>query len=145
MLQPGLVAGLFPYWILGDLFSKAFAEPFYWQKYIAILVFVAGFLVMIYCILQFAVEGHGTLSPIDPTKKLVINGLYKFSRNPMYVGVILMLIGETMFFTSRSLLGYSVFIFLCFHLFVNLVEEPRLRRDFSAEYSIYCKKVRRWI
>ena len=145
ILQPGLVAGLFPYWILGDLFSKAFAEPFYGQKYFAILVFVVGFLVMVFCILQFAVEGRGTLSPIDPTKKLVIKGLYKYSRNPTYAGVVLMLIGETVFFTSRSLLGYSVFIFLCFHFFVILVEEPRLRRDFSAEYSIYCKKVRRWI
>jgi len=145
ILQPGLVAGLFPYWILGDLFTKAFAEPFYWHKYIAILVFVVGFFIMVNCILQFAFEGRGTLSPIDPTKRLVIKGLYKYSRNPMYVGVVLILIGETIFFTSRSLLGYSVFSFVCFNLFVILVEEPRLRRDFSSEYSIYCKKVRRWI
>ena len=145
IIQPGLVAGLFPYWILGDLFAKVFAEPFYWHKYIAIFVFVVGFFIMVNCILQFAIEGRGTLSPIDPTKRLVIKGLYKYSRNPMYVGVVLILIGETIFFTSRSLLGYSVFIFICFNLFVILVEEPRLRRDFSSEYSIYCKKVRRWI
>ena len=145
ILQPGLVAGLFPYWILGDLFTKVFAEPFYWHKYIAILVFVVGFFIMVNCILQFAIEDRGTLSPIDPTKRLVIKGLYKYSRNPMYVGVVLILIGETIFFTSKSLLGYSVFIFICFNLFVILVEEPRLRRDFGPEYSIYCKKIRRWI
>ena len=145
IVQPGLVAGLFPYWIVGGRFAKVVAEPFYWHKYIAILVFVIGFLIMINCILQFAIEGRGTLSPIDPTKRLVSKGLYKYSRNPMYVGVVLMLIGETIFFTSKSLLGYSVFIFLCFNLFVILVEEPRLRKDFSSEYSIYCKKVRRWI
>src|SRR4051812_15174350 len=118
IIHPGLVAGLFPYLILRDLFAKVFAEPFYWYKWIAIFVFVVGFLIMINCILQFAMEGRGTLSPIDPTKRLVIKGLYRYSRNPMYVGVVLMLIGETMFFTSRSLLGYSAFIFLCFNLFV---------------------------
>lgn len=145
ILQPGLVAGLFPYWILGNQFAKGFAGPFDWHKYMAILVFAAGFLIMIACILQFAVEGRGTLSPIDPTKRLVIKGLYKYSRNPMYVGVVLILIAETVFFTSRSLLIYSAFIFLCFNLFVILVEEPRLRRDFGSGYSSYCKKVRRWI
>jgi protein-S-isoprenylcysteine O-methyltransferase Ste14 len=145
ILQPGLVAGLFPYWILDNLFEQVIAEPFHWHQYIAAPVFVAGFLIMITCILQFAIQGRGTLSPADPTKKLVIRGLYKYSRNPMYVGVILMLAGETLFFSSVGLLVYSGIIALSFILFVIVVEEPRLSSDFGAEYAEYRKKVRRWI
>lgn len=143
-LQPGLVAGLFPYWILGNLVTKEFSTPFDWYQYIAITVFLVGLLIMVKCIFQFAFEGRGTLSPADPTKKLVIKGFYRYSRNPMYVGVVLILIGETLFFTSKNLLGYSTIIILCFNLFVILVEEPRLQKDFGSDYVHYCKKVRRW-
>ena len=83
------------------------------------------------CIIRFAVEGRGTLSPADPTKKLVISGLYKFSRNPMYVGVMMIIIGEAIFFRSTSLWIYSLFIFIAFNLFVMFIEEPLLLKDFG--------------
>jgi protein-S-isoprenylcysteine O-methyltransferase Ste14 len=145
IIHPGLVAGLFPFWILGDKIAKEFAEPFKIHNYIAIVISLIGLVIMVSCIIRFAVEGRGTLSPADPTKRLVITGLYKFSRNPMYVGVILILIGECIFFSFISLWLYSLFIFICFNLFVTFVEEPRLRRDFTSGYSSYCKKVRRWL
>jgi protein-S-isoprenylcysteine O-methyltransferase Ste14 len=144
ILQPGLVAGLIPYWILGGKLYKRIAEPFQFKQYLGIIVFFLGLVIMFDCIIRFAVQGRGTLSPADPTKKLVIRGFYKFSRNPMYVGVILLLIGEAIFFQSGSLSIYLLFIFIALNLFVMIVEEPRLRKDFGQEYYSYCQKVRRW-
>lgn len=145
ILQPGLVAGLFPYWILGDKASKIFNQPLQLYQYLGGLLFLIGLLIMFDCITRFAVDGRGTLSPADPTKKLVIKGLYRFSRNPMYIGVMMILIGEVIFFQSYNLCIYTLFIFLAFSLFIRLVEEPRLRKDFGIEYYQYCKKVPRWI
>lgn len=104
-----------------------------------------GFFIMLICIVRFATEGKGTLSPIDPTKKLVVKGLYNYSRNPMYVGVILLLVGEAFFWQSLMLAGYSTLVFIGFNLFIIFHEEPRLKRDFKDEYKAYCEKVRRWI
>jgi protein-S-isoprenylcysteine O-methyltransferase Ste14 len=145
IIHPGLVAGLFPFWILGDKAYKELAESLKLQKYIAIVIFLIGLTILLSCIIRFAVEGRGTLSPADPTKRLVIKGFYKYSRNPMYVGVILILIGESIFFSSGNLLLYSLFIFICFNIFIIFIEEPRLKRDFTSEYLNYCKQARRWI
>ena len=145
VLQPGLVAGLFPYWIGGDRFSETLKYKFNLFQYMAILLFVIGFATMIYCIGLFAVKGKGTLSPADPTKKLVISGLYKYSRNPMYIGVMFMLIAEAMFFNSGRLWIYTFVVFTGFNLFILLHEEPRLTRVFGAEYLQYRKRVRKWL
>ena len=145
ILQPGIVAGLIPYWILGDKLNKAFSQSLQFYQYLGILLFVIGLVIMFDCIIRFAVEGRGTLSPADPTKKLVIKGLYKYSRNPMYMGVMLILTGEAVFFKSTGLWIYLLFIFIAFNLFILLVEEPRLRRDFGEDYYQYCQKVRRWL
>ena len=142
VLQPGIVAGLIPYWILRD--NKTFDSPLQFYQYLGILLFLIGLVIMFHCIIRFAVEGRGTLSPADPTKKLVIKGLYKFSRNPMYVGVMMILIGEATFFQSNNLWVYLLFIFLAFNLFVLLFEEPRLLKDFGEDYRKYCQEVRRW-
>jgi protein-S-isoprenylcysteine O-methyltransferase Ste14 len=145
ILQPGIVAGLIPYWYVKDKFLQAFEKKFQVLQYLGILILLLGLIIMFDCILRFAVEGKGTLSPADPTKKLVIKGLYRFSRNPMYVGVMLILTGEAIFFQSTNLWFYALFIFIAFNLFIILVEEPRLRKDFGEEYSEYCQKTRRWL
>jgi protein-S-isoprenylcysteine O-methyltransferase Ste14 len=145
ILQPGIVAGLIPYWILGAEVNKTFTRSLQFYQYLAILSFLIGLVILFDCIFRFAVEGRGTLSPVDPTKKLVVKGFYKFSRNPMYVGVMLILIGEAIFFQTRSLLTYLLFIFIAFNFFIILVEEPRLRKDFDPDYYQYCRKVRRWL
>src|SRR4030095_812987 len=134
VLNPGLVVGLIPYWILGTKVTKTFAKPSYSYQYLGIVLFTIGLIVLFHCIIRFLVEGRGTLSPVDPTKRLVITGLYKYSRNPMYLGVMVMLIGEAIFFQSGSLWTYLVLIFIIFNLFIILVEEPRLRRDFGNDY-----------
>jgi len=145
ILQPGLVAGLFPYWILGSRFSETAKSSFKTFQYVATVIFIIGFAIMVYCIGLFAVKGRGTLSPADPTKKLVISGMYRYSRNPMYIGVMLMLIAEAIFFRSVNLWIYAFVVFIGFNLFILLHEEPRLTRVFGAEYEQYCKNVRRWL
>jgi protein-S-isoprenylcysteine O-methyltransferase Ste14 len=145
ILQPGLVAGLIPFWIINYTINDIFEKTWLWYHYIGAIVCITGLVIMLRCIIHFAIQGKGTLSPADPTKNLVITGLYKFSRNPMYVGVILILIGETIFFKSIKLGAYTLFIFMTFNLFIIYIEEPRLRKDFGEAYTKYCKKVRRWI
>ena len=145
ILQPGLVAGLIPLWITGVRINNIFDEVWQLHHYIGTIAFLIGFVIMLWCIISFAVKGRGTLSPVDPTKKLLISGLYYFSRNPMYVGVILILIGEAIFFQSANLWVYLFFVFVGFNIFVIHIEEPRFRKDFGEEYKLYCQKVRRWI
>jgi protein-S-isoprenylcysteine O-methyltransferase Ste14 len=145
VLQPGVVAGLIPIWIIGFRANNIFDEICQIHHYIGTIAFLIGFAVMLWCIISFAVIGRGTLSPADPTKKLVITGLYYFSRNPMYVGVTLILIGEAIFFQSIDLCVCVLIVFLGFNIFVICKEEPRLRKDFGEEYKAYCQKVRRWI
>src|SRR5689334_13727701 len=93
ILQPGIVAGLVPYRILNG--NTYINQSLRFYQYAGAFLFVVGLAIMLHCIINFAVNGRGTLSPADPTKKLVITGLYKYSRNPMYVGVMLVLVGES--------------------------------------------------
>ena len=144
-LQPGMVAGLFPYLILKRESPDLFTEQLGLFQFFGIFLFVVGAAVLIDCIIRFAIQGEGTISPVDRTKKLVVSGLYKYSRNPMYWGVMLILIAEAIFFESPALWLYALFVFIAVSLFVILVEEPRLRKDFGEEYDTYRKRVRRWM
>jgi len=96
------------------------------------------------CAWDFAFAGRGTPAPIDPPKELVVKGLYRYTRNPMYIGVLTLLFGEAVFFASRQILIYAGVVFLIFHLFVMLYEEPALRRKFGDSYQRYCSAVPRW-
>jgi len=145
ILQPGVVAGLIPFLLARKNFENAFAGAFHVQHGVGMFVFLAGVTITLHCIANFAIHGRGTLSPADPTQRLVISGLYKFSRNPMYVGVMLTLIGEAIFTQSVDLWGYSLTVFTAFNLFIIFREEPRLKKDFGTSYHEYCKTVRRWI
>jgi protein-S-isoprenylcysteine O-methyltransferase Ste14 len=106
---------------------------------------LAGAAVLIDCVVKFAVTGKGTLAPIDPPKKLVTGGLYRFVRNPMYVGGLLVLFGQALFFRSSSLLLYALAWWLVVHLFIVLYEEPHLRSVFGTDYENYRTAVPRWI
>lgn len=144
IIQPGVLVGLVPYLYLR--YTHREIVPAAWEAthIIGAGLIIVGVGVAVACILQFATEGKGTLSPIDPTKQLVIRGLYRYSRNPMYVGVMLIMIGETLFWASLALAIYAVVVFIGFNLFIILHEEPRCRRDFGDEYSEYCQRVGRW-
>jgi protein-S-isoprenylcysteine O-methyltransferase Ste14 len=96
------------------------------------------------CILEFARRGRGTLSPVDPPRTLVIQGLYRYVRNPMYLSVTLIVLGEVLLTRSRGLLSYWVIWFVAVNLFVLGYEEPTLRRQFGDAYERYSAAVGRW-
>lgn len=144
ILQPGVVAGLIPYFILKNKWEIIIENDINWYNYIGIFITFIGLLIVFYCIFDFAIKGKGTLSPADKTKQLVISGFYKYSRNPIYVGVVLILIGETFFFISIELAIYTFIVFVGFHFFVIFVEEPRLKKDFKEQYTQYIHNINRW-
>jgi len=94
---------------------------------------------------RFAVQGLGTPAPVFPTKHLVVTGLYRYVRNPMYVGVIAVIVGQGLLFGDRRVLEYGALVWLAFHLFVLSYEEPNLRRTFGDEYREFCRNVPRWV
>jgi protein-S-isoprenylcysteine O-methyltransferase Ste14 len=104
----------------------------------------AGAVIALCCIVTFVWIGKGTPAPFDPPRRLVVQGPYRFVRNPMYIGAGLALAGAALFYESVPLLVYVGAFLLASHLFVLLYEEPTLRRTFGPEYEAYCHRVRRW-
>ena len=113
--------------------------------FLALTLLAIGGVIYAWCVWDFAVFGQGTPTPIDAPKKLVVRGLYRYSRNPIYVGVLTALVGWAVMFRGTNLLIYTLCVGICFHLFVVLYEERRLRRQFGVEYQDYCEKVGRWL
>ena len=111
---------------------------------IGMVVGSAGSVIVLWCIVSFASVGRGTPMPLDPPRRLVIRGPYRFVRNPMYIGAGLALAGAALFYASLPVLGYAGFFLLATHLFVIGYEEPALRRTFGQEYEAYCDQTRRW-
>ena len=105
---------------------------------------ILGAAILLWCVRDFYVSGKGTLAPWDPPKHLVTVGLYRFTRNPMYVGVLLLLCGWSVLAGSPLLAGYTVFLAIAFHLRVVLYEEPRLKTQFGSEWPNYAATVPRW-
>ena len=140
-----MVAGFVPYWLANEEWHGLLSQDLTSQTLIGLSLIIIGAGITLYCIYKFATEGKGTLSPADPTKRLVVKGLYRYSRNPMYIGVMLMLVGESTASRSATLWIYSLCVFTMFYLFILLFEEPRLKKDFGDEYDAYCKKVARWL
>lgn len=100
---------------------------------------------MLESVVRFVRRGRGTLVPTAPTQELVISGLYRFVRNPMYVGVLAVVLGEALLFGSPWLLSWAALLAIVFHLFVVAYEEPTLRRAYGEEYDRFCAQVPRWI
>ncbi|MGH7832606.1 MAG: methyltransferase family protein [Candidatus Binatia bacterium] len=112
---------------------------------LALVLLLIGGAIYLWCVWDFAASGRGTPAPIDPPTKLVDRGLYRYTRNPMYVGVITVLLGWAVLFRGTALLIYTFCVAIGFHLFVVLYEEPRLARQFGAEYHDYRARVGRWL
>ncbi|UCE22275.1 MAG: isoprenylcysteine carboxylmethyltransferase family protein [Candidatus Aminicenantes bacterium] len=144
LLLPGVFLVLVPYFLLSS-FGDRFAVDIGLIRFIGFIPLLFGVFMYILCAWSFAYKGKGTPAPIDPPKKLVVQGLYKYARNPMYIGVLLILIGEAIFFASLLLGLYAVLVFVCFHLFVVIYEEPALKARFGDSYRRYCDSVPRWI
>jgi protein-S-isoprenylcysteine O-methyltransferase Ste14 len=94
---------------------------------------------------RFALQGLGTPAPVAPTERLVVTGLYRCVRNPMYVAVLCTIFGQALLFASGPLVLYGAAVWLLFHSFVALYEEPVLRARYGAEYDAFCAAVPRWI
>jgi protein-S-isoprenylcysteine O-methyltransferase Ste14 len=116
-----------------------------WLAYLAFPLWAAGGMILLWCFWDFTFKGRGTPAPIDPPKELVATGFYRYVRNPMYVGILLILIGHFLWFKAISLIIYATIVFLGFHLFVTLYEEPTLKRKFGDSYEEYLRRVPRWI
>jgi protein-S-isoprenylcysteine O-methyltransferase Ste14 len=112
--------------------------------YLAFPLWLLGGVMILRCFWDFTFTGHGTPAPIDPPKQLVTTGFYRYVRNPIYVGALIILIGHFLWFKSMWMLAYAVVVFLTFHLLVTLYEEPTLKATFGAAYEQYCKSVPRW-
>lgn len=112
---------------------------------LGLIPIVVGAAILVHCIWLFAVIGRGTLSPLDPPKRFVARGLYRYVRNPMYVGGILILLGEALFFQSVALLKYAIGWFVLINMVVILIEEPALQAQFGESYDCYRRKVNRWM
>ena len=111
---------------------------------LAFLLWSLGILGVLWCFRDFTYRGRGTPLPTDPPRELVVSGLYRHVRNPIYVSVILILLGHFLWFGYWSLLVYAGLAFVGTHLFVILYEEPGLRKRFGAAYEDYLIKVPRW-
>jgi protein-S-isoprenylcysteine O-methyltransferase Ste14 len=116
-----------------------------WQRWIAAAIIGIGLVPLLESIVRFVHMGRGTLMPQVPTEKLVVSGLYRFVRNPMYVGDLTVLAGEALLFRSYWLLVYALFVWVVLDAFIRKYEEPTLTRRHGSAYDAYTRQVRRWI
>src|SRR5262249_40087029 len=143
-LAPGTVAGLVPWWICRWRVEEAFLGLFP-LRIVGALLGIAGIAIVLDSFARFALRGLGTPAPVFPTRHLVVGGLYRHVRNPMYVGVVSTIVGQALLFGSPRLLAYGAVVWLAFHAFVLAYEEPTLRATFGAEYEDFCAHVPRWL
>ena len=140
IVVPATVTVYAPWWIL----SRGGAPgPAGW-RWLAVVPIATGVATYLWCALDFG-RARGTPAPIDPPKELVASGLYRVTRNPMYVGVASIVWGEALLFGSPALALFAAAVCAAFHAFVVLYEEPSLRRRFGEAYQRYCRVVPRWL
>ena len=143
IVVPGFWTVLMPHWLLPH---EARPNVHGYLGFLAVSLIIAGTSLYVdTAFWGFAIRGRGTPAPIDPPKKLVVEGPYRVVRNPMYWSVLFVILGEALLFRSRSLALLGVAVFAGAMLFVLLYEEPALRRKFGAEYEEYCVRVPRWL
>ena len=142
VVAPGIVAGYVPWRITGWhvgvplLGTSSF-------RLVGVLLIAAGLPVLLDSFTRFALQGLGTPAPVFPTRHLVVSGQYV--RNPMYVAVVSLILGQGLFLGSVRVLEYGVAVWVGFSLFVLLYEEPTLRKSYGLEYEEFCANVPRWI
>ena len=144
LLAPGTVAGLVPWWI-SHWRMQAPLLGFAAFRMLGGLLVALGLPVLLDSFARFALQGLGTPAPVYPTRHLVVTGLYRYVRNPMYVAVVWIILGQGLVLGDVRVLGYGGLVWLVFHLFVLAYEEPVLRRSFGPEYDAFCSHVPRWI
>jgi len=144
VIAPGTVAGLVPWWI-----SRWHVRPPFFGmsaiRGLGVLLIAAGATILLDSFARFALQGLGTPAPVAPPRHLVVTGFYRFVRNPMYVAVFALVLGQALLLGSISLVSYALVVWVGFSLFIYGYEEPTLRRQFGEEYTAYCANVHRWL
>ncbi len=154
LLRTAIFTAIVPYTVglwLPTQAQRAFSEapfrvePERWQIILSLLLLLAGAAIYLWCAWDFSVRGLGSPAPIDAPINLVVNGLYRFVRNPTYVGVFLLIASRAVLFWSFPIVLYLALVATCVQLFIVLYEEPHLRKIFGEQYLEYCRHVPRWI
>ena len=142
-LAPGIVAGLVPWWLSGWQLRQPLP---YWAPLRAagVVLIAAGSLVLVRAFVQFVVEGIGTPAPVAPTERLVVGGLYRYVRNPMYLAVVATIVGQALALGQPGLLLYAAAVGAAMGAFVHWYEEPTLHAQFGAQYEAYRRGVPAW-
>ncbi len=140
LIAPGTIAGLLP-WLITRWRIEAEASTI--ASIVGAALVIAFAVMLIECFARFARHG-GTPAPVAPTERLVVTGLYRYVRNPMYVAVIGLIFAQMLLFGSAALFAYGIVVWMAFHLFVLGYEEPTLARTYGEDYEDYCKAVPRW-
>ena len=112
---------------------------------IGIGFFVGGLFMLIDCTRSFLLAGNGTMAPWDPPKRLVVHGMYRFIRNPMYIGILLFVFGFGLLHGSKLVIAYDIGLWIAFQIRLKVEEEPRLALRFGENWFRYRRHVRRWI
>jgi protein-S-isoprenylcysteine O-methyltransferase Ste14 len=144
VVAPGVVAGLIPWWLTGWEVEEPFA---FWAplRVIGIGLIVVGVLALLDSFRRFVVEGLGTPAPVAPTEELVVSGLYRYVRNPMYVAVAATIFGQALALGQLVLLAYGAVFVAVVAAFVHWYEEPTLARTYGEQYEAYRRSVPAWL
>jgi protein-S-isoprenylcysteine O-methyltransferase Ste14 len=144
VVVPGSVTVLVP-WLLLSWNPSVFGVELGAFRFLGLLPLAAGAVIYFKCALDFTFTGKGTPLPMDAPRVFVERGLYRYVRNPMYVGVLSVIAGESLFFESFALFVFACVVFLVFNSFVFFYEEPVLKKKFGEPYKRYLASVPRWI
>ncbi len=144
VVAPGVVAGLIP-WALSGWQSGGAAGWFVPLRIVGAGLCLAGILALLGAFARFVLEGAGTPAPVAPTERLVVGGLYRWVRNPMYVAVVALILGQALLLARPVLLTYAVLAWSVMALFVRWYEEPVLRARYGVSYDAYRHAVRAWV
>src|SRR5215216_3748046 len=144
LLAPGVVVGLIP-WLLTGGWQVREPVP-YWapMRVLGVMLLVAGLITLVRAFVRFVVEGLGTPAPIAAPELLVVGGLYRYVRNPMYVAILAAIVGQALLLGQLGLLLYAAGIWLITAAFVRFYEKPALTRRFGADYEAYRRAVPAW-
>lgn len=142
-IAPGVVAGLVPWWLTRWRVRGPLAQ---WApvRVTGLIILILGAIVLVQAFARFVAEGHGTPAPVAPTDRLVIGGLYRHVRNPMYLAVVAAITGQALALGQPRLLGYAAVVWVMTAAFARWYEEPALARQFGAQYEAYRRGVRAW-
>ena len=144
VIAPGTILGLGPWWITRWRFESSAWEALPLRVVGAVLI-LAGVPILLESFARFALEGLGTPAPVAPPRHLVVTGVYRHVRNPIYVALTSIIVGQALLFGNVVLFGYAAIWVFVFNLAVLVHEEPELRATFGAEYEAYCANVPRWL